>query len=172
MWEGHQIWKNLRILWHNLGLNFWYTWPHVSNHNSIVAYLCHSLVLSRCWSQSLYTSKTPRLREWPEKKDDIDEKKYQMWVKRHKRYFKTQSSSWFNIRYYNQFGFENIVVRRILQTRFQWLSGLGRRYVYDCCGATQTSPCWNLLRTYVKERLLPSKKEHSNRMLWVLEFVS
>ena len=37
-----------------------------------------------------------------------------MWVKGHKKYFdldliKTQSGSWFNIRYYNLFGFENIV---------------------------------------------------------------
>ena len=40
-------------------------------------------------------------------------KKYQMWVKRHKKYFeidliKTQSGCWFNTRYYNQFGFDNI----------------------------------------------------------------
>ena len=33
-----------------------------------------------------------------------------------------------------------------------------RAYVYDCCGATKTSPRSNLLTTYVKERLFPSTK--------------
>ena len=48
-----------------------------------------------------------------------------------------------------------------------------RAYVYDCSGVTKTSSCSNLLATYAKERLLPSMyKKHSNRVLWVIEFVS
>ena len=33
-----------------------------------------------------------------------------------------------------------------------------RAYVYDCYGATKTSPRLNMLATYVKERLSPSTK--------------
>ena len=51
------------------------------------------------------------------------------------------------------------------QARFRWPSGLGRRYVYDCCGATKTSPHSNRLATYVKEGLSPSTKKHSNSVM-------
>ena len=45
------------------------------------------------------------------------------------------------------------------------------RYVCDCCGATKTSLRSNPLATYVKETFAEYKK-HSNRVLWVIEFVS
>ena len=40
-----------------------------------------------------------------------------------------------------------------------------RAYVYDCCGATKTSPHLNLLTTYEKEISPSTKKNHSNRVM-------
>ena len=45
-----------------------------------------------------------------------------------------------------------------------------RAYVYDCCGATKTSPRSNSLATYEKE-ISPSTKNTVTE-LWVVEFVS
>ena len=39
-----------------------------------------------------------------------------------------------------------------------------RVYVYDCCGATKTSPHSKPFTTYEKE-ILPSAKKHSNRVI-------
>ena len=45
-----------------------------------------------------------------------------------------------------------------------------RTYVFDCCGATKTSPGSNPLATYEKE-ISPSTKNTVTE-LWVIEFVS
>ena len=49
-----------------------------------------------------------------------------------------------------------------------------RAYVYDCYGVAKTSLCYNLLPTYVKERLSPRTKNTVTECygLWVVEFVS
>ena len=71
-----------------------------------------------------------------------------------------------------KYGFIRFLNISTIQIVTSLMAELSRAYVYECCGATKTSPRLNLLTTYVKERLFPSTKKHSNRVFWVIEFVS